>query len=464
MNTTNHSPGRRGGRLLSALGVAALAGAFGLAGCDVDSILDVDDTETAQLEDIDDPENVPVFRAHAIGETQVAYAGRGAAQDNSFILMSGLLSDEYEASGTFPTRIEVDRRDIANTNATAQTTYRLMHRARLATLRADRAFELHDEGSAGHAEVRALAGLMYNAFGEMYCSGQPFSELTPDGEFIYGSPLTTDEVFLEALEWHGNAAAVADPGSREAHLAAIGQARALMNLGQFDDAGAAVSDVPTDFEYVINHSDATARQWNGAWNFVNSVARWRIPDMAGGTGLPYRTDGTEADASGNVIEEGDPRVVWYADGVGFNTAVAQFSQLKYADRGDPTPVATGIEARLIEAEAALQAGNEGEFLQIHNDLRATVGLDEFTAEDADALTEDEIIDLHFQERAYWLWQTGHRLGDLRRLVRQYDRAADDVFPSQDYFGTGEFGSDVNFPIPVDEENNPEFTACFDRDA
>lgn len=464
MNTINYPQGRRGRSLLRTLGVAAFAGAFGLVGCDIDSVLDVEDTETAQLEDIDDPDNVPVFRAHAIGETQVAYAGRGGAQDNSFILMSGLMSDEYEASGTFPTRIAVDRRDVDPTNATAQTTYRLMHRARLAAIRADRAYDLHDAGAPAHAEVKGLAGLMYNAFGEMYCSGQPFSELTPTGEFTYGSPLTTPEVFEEALTWYRDAGAIAEAGTREAHLAAVGEARALLNLGQFGEAAAAVTDVPTDFEYVINHSDATARQWNGAWNFINNVARWRIPDQAGGTGLPYRTDGTQADAGGNVLQEGDPRIVWYADGVGFNSAVAQFSQLKFSDRGDATPVASGVEARLIEAEAALAAGAEGDFLQIHNDLRASVGLDPFTEEDAMALSESELVDLHFQERAYWLWQQGNRLGDLRRLVRQYDRLADEVFPSQNYFGTGSFGSDVNFPIPVDEENNPEFTACFDRDA
>jgi len=25
-----------------------------------------------------------------------------------------------------------------------------------------------------------------------------------------------------------------------------------------------------------------------------------------------------------------------------------------------------------------------------------------------------------------------------------------------------YGSDVNFPVPVDEENNPNFTQCIDR--
>ena len=448
-------------------GFAALALTAALSGCDFDRILDVDDPDTAQFEDIDDPSNLPVFRAHAVGEVQVAYAGRGAAQDNSFILLSGLLSDEYEASGTFLTRVEVDRRSIQTTNATVQTTYRLMHRARLAAIRADRAFQRHAPTAAGRAEMQALAGLMMNAFGEMFCSGQPFSELAVDGDFLYGPPLTTRQVFGEALELYTAArvtAAAAGAPSLE-HLASVGLARAHLNRGDFQEAAAAVAAVPTDFRYVILHDGSTARQWNGTWNFVNNVKRWRIPDAAGGNGLPYRTLGTEVTAAGQVIRAGDPRVVWFADGVGFDAQVAQFSQFRFPDREAPTPVATGVEARLIEAEAALRRGDRLAFLEIHNALRAGLeGLQPFTEDDVAGLGTDGLVDLHFQERALWLWQTGHRLGDLRRLIRQYDRAPDEVFPSRAYHKGGAFGPDVNFPIPVDEENNPNFRSCLDREA
>ena len=70
--------------------------------------------------------------------------------------------------------------------------------------------------------------------------------------------------------------------------------------------------------------------------------------------------------------------------------------------------------------------------------------------------------LLFSERARWLWLTGHRLSDLRRLIRQYNRVANAVFPSGAYFKGGSYGSDVNFPIPIDEENNPHFSQCIDR--
>jgi hypothetical protein len=71
-------------------------------------------------------------------------------------------------------------------------------------------------------------------------------------------------------------------------------------------------------------------------------------------------------------------------------------------------------------------------------------------------------DILFKERAYSLWLTSHRLGDLRRLVRQYDRGQSSVFPTGEYAKGGVYGSDVNFPIPVDATFNPGGLACFDR--
>ena len=34
-------------------------------------------------------------------------------------------------------------------------------------------------------------------------------------------------------------------------------------------------------------------------------------------------------------------------------------------------------------------------------------------------------DLMFRERAFWLFGTGHRLGDMRRMIRQYGRGRGD---------------------------------------
>jgi hypothetical protein len=66
------------------------------------------------------------------------------------------------------------------------------------------------------------------------------------------------------------------------------------------------------------------------------------------------------------------------------------------------------------------------------------------------------VDQLFKERAYWLFLTSHRLGDLRRLVTQYNRGAETVFPTGTYHKSGTYGTDVNSPVPQAEENNPNF--------
>ena len=70
----------------------------------------------------------------------------------------------------------------------------------------------------------------------------------------------------------------------------------------------------------------------------------------------------------------------------------------------------------------------------------------------------------FKERAYWLWLTGHRLGDMRRLIRQYGRTAATVFPTGPmlYRPGNSYGNDVNMVIPIRERNNPKFQGCLDR--
>jgi hypothetical protein len=125
-------------------------------------------------------------------------------------------------------------------------------------------------------------------------------------------------------------------------------------------------------------------------------------------------------------------------------------------------VADGIEARLIEAEAQLQAGNRSGMTTILNDLRRNAispSLPNLSTPGSTEAATDQL----FSERAFWLYATGHRLGDMRRLIRQYQRPADTVFPVGDYHkGGGIYGEDVNLPIPIEERNNPNSAGCLDR--
>ena len=446
---------RRGAPLL----VAALA--LPLGACDLDSLLDVEDVDVATPESLQNPGAVPVVYAGVLSDFAVAYGGSGSTGGGSNgegqVLLSGMLADEFIATGTFNTRIEVDRRDIpTDPNALGvaesgqiEESYQQLHDARVAAENGAELFaraELTDDPR--RAQLFSLAGFAYNFFGENYCSGVPFSSVNVEGTFTYEGPSTTDETFQRAIVRYDSALAVAEAGSDEEYLARVGKARALLNLGQYAEAATVAAPVPTDFEYDIFYTVNTPLQENGVWHYAQENGRYAVADTEAGEGLPYRS-------------ANDPRVPWFdAERDPFDTTLAMeyYAQNKYEDRGADIPLATGIEARLIEAEAALAGVAAGDPLAILNDLRSQVpGLA--------PLTGPVTVDVLFQERAFWLWLTSHRLGDLRRLVRQYDRASETVYPSGDYFRPGlTYGNDLQLPIHQTELQNPQFAGCLNRDA
>src|SRR6185312_315794 len=76
------------------------------------------------------------------------------------------------------------------------------------------------------------------------------------------------------------------------------------------------------------------------------------------------------------------------------------------------------------------------------------------------------VDTMFTERAAWLFLTAHRQGDLRRLIRQYGRRQDQVYPAGVYQGFGgTYGTSITLPVPVTEAAyNPYYSGCFNLGA
>lgn len=72
------------------------------------------------------------------------------------------------------------------------------------------------------------------------------------------------------------------------------------------------------------------------------------------------------------------------------------------------------------------------------------------------------VDMQFQERAFWLQLTAHRLGDIRREVKYFNKPASALYPSGAYPKGGTYGTDLVLPIPFDEVNNPDFKQCLDK--
>jgi hypothetical protein len=108
-------------------------------------------------------------------------------------------------------------------------------------------------------------------------------------------------------------------------------------------------------------------------------------------------------------------------------------------------------------------------MTILNNLRAakpTIGNVAIAALAPLATPPDQVsaTSLLFREKAFWTFGRGQRLPDLRRLIRQYKRTEDNVFPTGGYFKGGTFGHDVNLPVPSSEQVNPKFSGCLDRNA
>ncbi|MBO6620400.1 MAG: hypothetical protein JJ892_09915 [Balneola sp.] len=435
-------------RQLVIAGITAIV-AFGTYSCD--DMVNVTDPDIVTPESLSGQEGLETLRAGSLGDLAVAMSGSAAGHGATpgLVTMSALMTDEYIYTGTFPTRREADTRNVQNTNGTMDGIYGNMHRARAA---AERAAELAAEIgglTAIESEMQNVAGYSYVMFAETYCPGVPFSKAPADGgDLEFGEPLTTEQMFTRAADWFDEALNSAGTANTQmANLARIGKARALLGLGQISDAANIVQSVPTDFVYNIEHSDNSRRQENGIYIMSTVRQQWSIAEGKGGNGLMFRS-------------ANDPRTPWEDnDEIGQDDITKYYNQLKYPSSSAPVVLASGIEARLIEAEAAVQATDNQAVEDIHNNLRALEGL---PADDLSGMDQDELSEYHFKERAFWLFSTGHRQGDLRRLVRVYGKDAANVFPWGTYFKGGQYEPVLSFPVPQSEENNPNFQGCLDE--
>ena len=423
------------------------------AACNPNQALDVKDIDVVSPGQLNDKSALPTLRNGVLSTFQLAFSGGADLANGGHegqATMSGLLGDEFLNAESFPDRISVDQRDIIPSNLSLVALFLDLSRARATADFASSQYNKLDAGADGQSEVLSLAGFSYVLFGENYCSGVPFSTIDAGGNITYGDPQTRDEVLQIAVAKFDSAItiATAQEDADLLNLARVGKARALLDLNQADAAATAASEVPGSFQYLVRSSSNSLRQNNGIWNYTANTFAFSVPEREGGNGLPY-------------ITANDPRLDVVVTGqLGFDRATPFNLQLKYPDQQANVVLASGIEARLIEAEAQFRAGTPGPAIATLNALRAFAGLSPLV----DPGTDIERTNLLFQERAFWMWGTAHRLGDMRRLVRQYSRTEDTVFPIGEYHKGGEYGSDVNFPVSSDERNNPKFTGCIDRSA
>jgi hypothetical protein len=435
------------------------------------------------------------FRSATTGAGTAATTGSTTGLGPPFVVLSGLLSDELTSGviGGDPSTVsQVDSRtlpEIPSGQATALygNVWQRLHATRTQAMVAIGA--LHTYGTSAQNDyighLFAVWGMSENMLASAYCSGIPLTTLKYEGGIEYAPGSTSVEVYEHAITMFDSALVYAQDSAAFRNLARVGRGWALLNLGRYGEAALAVHGVPDDFVYNNPHAASINPNFTNPGFFTTSSIGTigTQADREGQNGLPYRSsaDPRTAATSFPTAELGTiflpTRWVTPARGTG------------------PIVMASGVEARLIEAEAAL-AANDPAWLTILNTLRtdgsfttkpratpSTVvdttwgpgtGRALFSALPgfpglrplADPGSQQARVDLLFQERAFWLFLTGRRVGDMRRLIRQYGRTADTVFPVGPYSGAGgRYGDDVTVPPPPEEQRiNPKYQGCFNRDA
>jgi starch-binding outer membrane protein, SusD/RagB family len=397
------------------------------------------------------------------GTTGATQGSNGAVVD--YMLQSGEFTDELHAGNlggpvadytSLTVWDSVDARNLVATSS-AVTVYMDLQTVRGSASLAIGALKAYYPAAPTdlRGKLYAQTGFAIVMLADFYCSGVPLSTLNFNGDYTYTAGFTTQQLYQAAIAQFDTAITLSPDSIRVLDMARVGLGRAYLDLGDFPDAAAAVAQVPDNFAYQFG-VDWTGEQTNGQGIFsqAGGGSGTSVSDGEGEVGLPF-------------ISSGDPRSAVQASATSPNMfGQTEYAPLKYggASMGIlPMTVADGTEARLIEAEAAYQTGDYTTWLNKLNEARSNVApsLPALT----DPGTDPARIQLMFSERAYDLFLTGHRQGDLRRMVRQYDLPQYSVYPTGRYpSGIPVYGNDVNVPVPSNESSNPMWAGCLNRGA
>ncbi len=494
-----HITRSKGARALPGLALAALA--LVASACDTNSLVQVTDPATLRPTDLNNLGSVPALVNGAFRQFIGGYSGFG---DDAFLSSSAVITDETYYGDTFPTRQAADSRNLQPT-VLGNISDAAFARLEQARFNARRAYGVVDQfttaatasaDSVTRAQLRAIEAYVYVTLSEGWCGDVPFSVLPDVGAIdpnaiVGGVGLTVEQMNDSAVTRFNQA--LAQNGFNR--FASVGKARALLNLGRFADAAAAAAVVPTTYVFLLQHSVNTGVE-NNPMASLQQNGRYGVSNLEGGlnaAGAAIRVDSTtQLTATG---AQGlpfrsllDVRVPWEpkpTNGLCFSSSIKCKYNDNYPTLAAAVPVASGVEARLIEAEAALQVGDIPTMIGKLNALRASAtqllaalyparvlpnsfktngapnGLSPLV-DPADSTTTADVQfaarrNLLFTERALWLYNTGHRQGDLRRLARApYNLPTNAVFPSGKHFRAGVYGSDVAYPVPFAEQNNTAF--------
>jgi hypothetical protein len=394
--------------------------------------------------------------------------------------LAGLVGDEWDITVSASVTGFIDQRRGSNPFAIGGFTAALRT---LATIRtsANQAIPLLNRwaptASANIAEMYFARGMGELQIALDFCNGIPLDDGNASPP-VYTQPLTNAQIYDVAAASFDTAmmkSTGTDAASLNVNRAArIGKARALIGNGKFADAAALVPSTLVPTTYTYNFTYALSSGNNPIWTLNASGRTYSLGDSVEGNArniivpgvIPFFTAQDPRVPASYVVSANGKDTTRGSDGVTYLRATSLYGQVT------PITLVNGIDARLIEAEAKLQNGDIAGMTAVLNALRATtltLGAVTVTSAQLPPLatpaTKDAAVTMLFRERAFWTFGRGQRLGDMRRLIRQYGRTQDQVFPTGTYpTGAGTYGTDVTMPIGPDEVGNPNFQACRDLNA
>jgi len=479
---------------------AMMTVAVTLAACNRDKILRVTDPDIINPSDVASAEAAEALRIGAlsrVSDVTGGLQGNGSLNEGIFHF-SGVVADEWRSTDTFVQRDEADSRSITTSNSAMTLEARGLHRARVAAIQAIPLIQKFEPAKVSDVgQMYWIRGWAEMSIAENFCNGMPISSVDASNTITFGAPETNVQIFKRAIGSFDTAVLNAPAGDVRADtvkwLSAIEKARVQIDLGDIAGAGATITAGAVPDAFKFNMSYTTAILDNQIWALNNSAGRWMVSDNEGPLGLnpreandprvPTCIGGT---AACKVFDPTQSRTTSFDNSVGSGNFLVQEV---FPNREANVSIAMGTEARLIEAEVALRTGDVATFLAKLNQLRANFDTFKQPSDPCSATatvngcppvavggalpplvdpgTFDSEVDLLFRERAFWLWSTGHRLQDLRRLVRPvadggFGRAENAVFPNGPYAKGGIYGTDKFLVIPLVEQNNPQFQGCLDR--
>jgi hypothetical protein len=385
------------------------------------NLLDVKAPDAINSSSLEVPASAQLLVFSSIGDFDCAYT--------SYVVASGLMSDELIETTLTAARWSYDRRDIDPNEALYSTnsceglgTYTPISTARFT---ADHALGLlegwTDEQVANRqfliAQSAAYAGYSRILLGEGFCTAA-----------IAGGPaLTSQEIFQLAVTKFDTAVTAAQAAGNDStlNLALVGRARAKLDAGDNAGALADASLVPSGFVYYATYDGGTDHRTNRVYAENNA--------------------GTTVSVSFEYDSLGDPRVsVTDQHQTASDRHTELWTQNKYPDGSAPILIASYVEAQLIVAEATGGSAAIG----ILNTLRSSISLAPLPSSSDPAVIKADIA----SERARWLFLQGTHLYDVRRLSLPLIPAAGDSY-SRVYHKGGNYGSETCMPIPAVETNN-----------